>query len=271
MAEDIELPAEEGQDEGQDLPFRSTIGTEGLPEDPPEEPEKPAPAPDPTVEDLKKQLATLSEVVGVQKQWIEQKKQEPRVVHQPVQAPPTPTITREQLADLFVTDPVAASAYISSRAVDEVRSNYETRMQSFAASAAQTTENAAKQRFADDFADFGDEILQQMAMATMEERANPAVWELVIDRTRGKNVDKVVERKMAALQAKQKDEAQKAERERVAAASSSRTRRVSAAPDTPSNGTNGTYGLTAEQQRVAQIGGLTFKEYADGLKLQRGR
>lgn len=115
---------------------------------------------------------------------------------QPVAAAPIePTekpLTKEELAELFGKDPVAAIEYMQTKSVKTVEDNLVKRLQPLVAGNASTLEEQMRQKYPDEFKVFGDQIRDFVSKADKATFANAQNWEDMISWMRGKNFDKMV-------------------------------------------------------------------------------
>lgn len=251
-----------------DVPSSLSVGTDFLDEEPEPEPEKSA-NPEPTDD-----LAILRQTVEIQKGLLEEMRKKPSAAPAAPAAPipqaQPQNYTIEDLRKLAEEDPIQAMAFLAARAKDEAIRNLEGRIGSFASAGAVTAEAHARAQFPDVFEHYGDEVRELVQGLDPVQRADPQAWANVAKYVRGGHIDEIITRRTAEAEAKTKAEAQKAEADRVAAASrGGRTGRREAA----SAGGDKTYGLSAEQRRAAEVGGMTLEEYARVLNsmTRRGR
>lgn len=112
----------------------------------------------------------------------------------PVEAAKAPT--KEQLAELFQSDPVAALELYGNHVATNVINNLEQRIGPLRQGSAQAAEREAKERYKDEFALFGDQIEGiKKGLADPSVLSQPQSWDDLMAYVRGQpqNFDKLYE------------------------------------------------------------------------------
>lgn len=171
---------------------------------------------------------------------------------------PEPELTKEQIAELYQKDPIAAIEYMSAQAERRVQQNVEKRLGTLVSGTATAAEQAARIKYPDEFALFGDQITATVkALPHKEPLSQPQAWDDLVAYIRGKgdNLDKLFEFRINKTKGKQAADAQAAQ----AAAAGPATQSTTRAPASPAAGAEG---LDALELEVAGKMGLSPQEYA---------
>lgn len=189
---------------------------------------------------------------------------------QPVVLPSTPApepikkLTKEELAGMFETDPIAAVAYMQDIAIQDASMQFERRFGSLSAGASVTAETRMREKYAAEFELFGDQI-KQIAASVPDKSAlaNPEGWEHIVSFVRGKpgNFEKLLEHRTARQAEAAAIAAREAQSFSAGASFSAASARPAAAPSAAPSG-GGNYGLDAEELKAAANMGIDPKEYA---------
>jgi hypothetical protein len=185
-------------------------------------------------------------------------------------APQPPQYTEAQINELFQESPARAMAFLAMRAKEEAEANVHARYSSHFNSSANMAEASARTKHADVFNDYGNEVAAEMNKLDVSLRANPQVWDQAVEMVKGRHLDAIVEKRIAARETAAREAAQAKEATLVGSAAatvrngSARTQAPVGAPATQ------TYGLTAAQLRAAEVGGMSPEDYAKTLKAMRG-
>ena len=227
--------------------------------EPEPEPEPAPPATDPTaeLEALRREAAALREGLQV-KSKIEAERGSQPAPQAPAPAPQQ-EITEQALREMWDQDPVRASALMSSRIADARASNLDTRLSTMLKASTAIVEAQVASRYAEDFADYGDEIRDVVRQFAPENQVEPSAWDAAVQIVRGRHMDDIVAKKMAAVLAKQGEEARAAQARNTGFSGTGRSGggRAPAAPKADNY-----HGLSPEQRRVADTIGVSYKEYA---------
>jgi len=177
--------------------------------------------------------------------------------------PPAPTgpapMTEQELRQLHDEDPVRASAVLASRIVDARAQNLDARMSTMIAASTAIVESQVQARFAEDFADYGDEIRQMMQQVSPELRLEPANWEKVIRMVRGAHLDEIIEKRTKAATQKAAEDARQAQSRSAGFSGTGRA----AAPSTGGTAKGDQFfGLSEAQRRAADAIGVSYKDFA---------
>lgn len=170
-----------------------------------------------------------------------------------------PPMTEQELRQLHDEDPVRASAVLASRIADARVQNLDARMSTMLAASAAVVEAQVASRFADDFADYGDEIRQVMQQVSPEHRIEPGSWEQAIRLVRGAHLDEIIEKRTKAATAKLAEEARQVQSR---SAGFSGTGRASAPTSGGSARGDQFFGLSEAQRRAADSIGVSYKDFA---------
>lgn len=140
-------------------------------------------------------------------------------------APPPPEQpkekTREEIAEMFQSDPLAAIEYAQEQSARKLLSHIETRFGSVVSAQAQSAETQAREKYKDEFALFPDDIKKFMdGIPNKQAFQNPAAWDDMIAYIRGVNFDKFME-----FKTKPKEKAREAEIENVGFSGTTRSER----------------------------------------------
>ena len=178
----------------------------------------------------------------------------------PPAAPAGPTpMTEQELRQLHDEDPVRASAVLASRIADARVANLDTRMATMLAASAAIVESQVAARFADDFADYGDEIRHVMQQVSPENRIDPNSWEQAVRLVRGAHLDEIIEKRTKAATQRAAEEARQAQVRQAGFSGSGR-----AAPSGSATSARGDqfFGLSDAQRRAADAIGVSYKDFA---------
>jgi hypothetical protein len=108
-------------------------------------------------------------------------------------------LTNEELKELHDTDPLKAIEYMNERAVKRAERNLETRLAPIMAGSTSSAEAAARQRYPEEFALFGDQISRLVSEMPNAKTVftNPQAWDDAISWVRGKseNLERLFERR----------------------------------------------------------------------------
>lgn len=132
-------------------------------------------------------------------------------------APPPPTpkeekeLSKEELAELYKEDPLAAIEYMQARAIKTVETNITQRLQPLVHGNASTLKDQMRAKYPDEFAVFGDQIEEFVSKADKSTFSVAGNWEDMIAWMRGKNFDKLVEHKTSKKREKETADAQAAQ------------------------------------------------------------
>ncbi len=178
--------------------------------------------------------------------------------------PALPRLTKEQLAEKFETDPIEAVAYMQEIAIQDASQQFERRFGSLTHSAATTAEAEARKLYPDEFALFGDEI-KTITNGVPDKNilANPEGWKLIVSTVRGKpdNFEKIIEvRAKKAAEAAARAAYDGQDGAAGTSFSTSTVRPISSAPS--AGGDQGDFGLAADEKHVADVMGMSYKDYA---------
>lgn len=105
-----------------------------------------------------------------------------------------PAPTKEQLAELFTNDPVAAMEVYGQHVAQSVLRNLEQRIGPLAQGSAQAAERQAREKFKDEFELFGDQITQiKSQLPDPSVLSQPQSWDDLVSYVRGQpqNFDKL--------------------------------------------------------------------------------
>lgn len=137
-------------------------------------------------------------------------------------------LTNEELAALHAEDPLRAMQVMQEQADRRAQKNLDIRLAPIAAGAAAQVEQAARTKYADEFALFGDQISQLAAQIPNAKQVltNPAAWDDLISLIRGRpgNFDKIIEHKSSGRQLITQRQAQEQQQESVGFTESSNVR-----------------------------------------------
>ena len=120
-------------------------------------------------------------------------------------------LTKEELAELYKEDPLAAIEYMQARATKAVEANITQRLQPLVHGNASTLEDQMRSKYPDEFAVFGDQIKDFVSKADKATFSVAGNWEDMIAWMRGKNFDKLVDHKTAKKREKETADAQAAQ------------------------------------------------------------
>lgn len=193
---------------------------------------------------------------------------QPVIVQAPAAPKEEPLLTKEQLAELFETDPIGAVAYMQEKAVKEAEANIEKRFSGLTHGSMSMAEQSAKSRFADEFALFGDDI-KRITNAMLDKTALGSVegWENVISYVRGRpgNFEKYIEHK-TKVNAEAAAAAARAEQEKLVGFQPRPAAGVG--PSSPAPGAQSSEGLDETEQKIADgfIAQGVFKTRAEYKK-----
>lgn len=193
------------------------------------------------------------------------------VLEQPRQQAQEVTLSKEQLSELFQSDPIAAVAYMNDKLYRQASGDIERRLAPLSAGAASAAEQTARARYADEFALFGPEISEIAKNITDKSfLGSPAAWEQIVSFVRGKegNFDKLVEHKAKKQADKAREDAQEIQR-KVAGFNPPPT--AGGAPTEGSKAAPNTAGLDETERRIADgfIASGVFKDYSEYAKWQK--
>ncbi|HEY6022406.1 MAG TPA: hypothetical protein VIY48_21865 [Candidatus Paceibacterota bacterium] len=138
----------------------------------------------------------------------------------PVVAPPEPKpepeLTREQLRELYETDPLAAIEAMQRQALVKAESHLQARLEPLISGAGQSAEQIARTKFPEEFEVLSDEI-KQMVESLPDKRmlSQPGNWEQLVTYVRGQHMDKMFNHRMAKATT---TAAEDARREQIASA-----------------------------------------------------
>jgi hypothetical protein len=138
----------------------------------------------------------------------------------PVAAPPEPKpepeLTREQLRELYETDPLAAIEAMQRQALVKAESHLQARLEPLISGAGQSAEQIARTKFPEEFEVLSDEI-KQMVESLPDKRmlSQPGNWEQLVTYVRGQHMDKMFNHRMAKATT---TAAEDARREQIASA-----------------------------------------------------
>jgi hypothetical protein len=190
-----------------------------------------------------------------------------------VNAPQAPIeITPEKIRELLLSDkPEQGVALMLDTALRARDQNYQQRIQGVTQSAGLIAFEGAKQRHAEDFADFGEDIVaaaQQLDPATL---SSPAMWDDIVSWVRGqpKNKDKWLQRELKKLDDQRKESARTTQQQRAGVTSAGSRRGSGVVSGTGSGAGDPSYGLTAEELRHAEMIGVTAKDWAEEKRRMR--
>jgi len=127
--------------------------------------------------------------------------QQPSAPPAPVAAPEPKELSREEISELYATDPIKAIEVMQNQAISKVAKQYEVRLEPLFSGTSNVAEQMAKTRYAEVFEILGPEIDAVIKEIGGRERLTSAKsWDDVVSYVRGqpKNFDKLVERRMAA-------------------------------------------------------------------------
>jgi hypothetical protein len=130
------------------------------------------------------------------------------VVQQPKEEPKE--LTDEELAELHSRDALAAIRYMNARALRTIEQNFDKRLGGLVGGAAATAESAARTKYPEEFALFGDQIkAMTAALPSKEPLSQPQAWEDMVSYIRGQpaNFDKLVAHRAEKSRAKLEEDA----------------------------------------------------------------
>lgn len=178
-----------------------------------------------------------------------------------VQRPdPTPELTKEQLAELFQNDPIAAMDAISQQTTRRVAAQYEERLQPLLRGNVDSAERRAREQYADEFTLFGKDIDSIVAQIPGGRAAmvSDAAWSDLIALIRGRpgNFEKILDHKTTKS-------APRPTREEVAEGNSGVSMRSTSQGRAPASQGK----LDATQLEIADKLGLSPEEYINWSKV----
>lgn len=171
-------------------------------------------------------------------------------------------LTDDELATLYDESPIKAIQAMQEQAERRASRNLESRLAPLAAGTAATVEAAARAKYADEFALFGDQITA-IASQIPNARAvlsSGAAWDDLIALVRGRagNFDKLIEHKTQQRQQPVREAARTEQRESVGFSDSGGSRGRIASSEA---------GLDATQREIASNLGMTPAEYIKWSKI----
>lgn len=137
-------------------------------------------------------LRTSEESRLTMKSALETRQPVPAPVVEPVEEP---VMTREQLAELYATDPIAAMEKVTEIAEARATKNFNTRLGQMESSGMSLAENWARQEFPDEFKLFGAELSEFVKKFPAATFSTKKGWEDAVSFVRGQrgNFEKLVE------------------------------------------------------------------------------
>lgn len=119
------------------------------------------------------------------------------------QEPEVPNITREQIQELYEKDPIEAMELVNNLAIARAEKHMNNRFGQLVSSVSDTTENWAKQEFADEFKVLGKEI-EEFRRSLPDQRVftSKKGWEDLVSYVRGQrgNYEKLMDYKQGGRQ-----------------------------------------------------------------------
>lgn len=184
-------------------------------------------------------------------------------VERPAETPPEPKKTKEELAALMQSDPIAAIAYMQGESMKIVTENFERRFGSLMKGSESTAESLARQKYPTEFEMFGTQINEFIATLPEANRASlgtTAGWDDLISWFRGRpgNFEKL----SAKLVEKQTNAAAIAAQAAQAAGAGATIRSEVRSPQASGGGQ-----LDATEKEIAKTLGLTDAEYITWRKV----
>lgn len=240
----------------QSLAALDAAGGDDEPEEKPK-PELPAP-PDPNeLETLRRERDALREGLQVRTRMEAERASTPAPA--PTPAPEAP-LTEAQVRQMYDEDPVRASALMASRIVDARAQNLDTRMATMLRASAAIVESQVSARHTDAFAKYGDEIRDVVRQFSPENQIDPNAWDTAVQLVRGRHMDDEIAARVAAELEKRGAEARAAQAKTSGFSGTGRAAGARGGTVTPTADQH--FGLSAEQRKVADTMGVTYKEYA---------
>jgi hypothetical protein len=192
----------------------------------------------------------------------------PVVIREEPKPAAEPQLSKEELAQLFESDPIAAVAYMNDRAMKTAEQYFNSRFGSLASGASSMAEQSARAKYSTEFELFGDEI-KKIAAAIPDKSALGTIegWDNLIGYVRGKgeNFDKLLEHRRAKEATKAAEEARQAQE---ATAGFSPAPRATNSGSPKGGGQSTDAGLDDTERRIAQrfIDDGVFKDFAEYKK-----
>lgn len=179
---------------------------------------------------------------------------------EPVAAAPVaePEVSDEQLAEMYVADPVKAIRIAADQAAKRTERNLSSRMGGLFEGASSIVEQQAREKYKLEFELFEDDIKQVIQNVPNAKQAlsTQQAWDDLVQYVRGKgtNVDKLIERKLADRRSGAQDR-----QARDAGASLTSSRGAAPAEN---------HGLDKTQMEIADNLGMTYADYAKWSKVR---
>lgn len=133
----------------------------------------------------------------------------------PVAAPeskPEPELTKEQLRELYDTDPLAAIEAMQRQALTRAEAHLQARLEPLISGAGQSAEQMARTKFPEEFEVLGEEIKQMVdSMPDKRILSQPGNWEQLVTFVRGQHQDKMFNHRLAKVNNDAAAEARKAQ------------------------------------------------------------
>lgn len=162
-------------------------------------------------------------------------------------------LTKEELKELYDTDPLAAIEVMNAQAIDRAAEHFSKRLEPIMTGGAQTAENAARAKYPDEFAVFEKEIKEVVASMDQSSLSSLGTWDNLIAFTRGKDYMRLVNH--VTKRETDKRAAEALEAERGGAGFSATSTRRAPAP------VGGKMVLDATQKEIAANLKMTDEEY----------
>jgi len=194
------------------------------------EPQKAEPpkaeAPAPSAEDPR--VKALEEALRISEEA--RKKQEELLASFKPQPQPQRELSKEELAELYSRDPVAAIEYLQARSMKVIEENLSKRLEPLMSGGMLAAKQAAMAKYKDEFELFGKDIeaLLSDPRISRESLSSPQAWDDLIAYVRGRpgNLEKLIEYKVA----KEKESVRQQVQEREAAIAGAHARSDIRAP-----------------------------------------
>lgn len=183
----------------------------------------------------------------------------------PAAEPEPEPLTEEAFAQMYEENPTKALMLMAERVASTTERNVLARIAPMQAGARSAAENAAKQKYADEFEILGPEIEAVVKkIPNPSYLSNPGAWDDVMAYVRGQNIDKIIEHKMKKVSAGAENTART---EQINSTGFTSTRPIAAAPAGGSDPSH--FGLDETERKVADTLNQSYKDYARYKKMGR--
>ncbi len=220
-----------------------------------------------TAADVLAQLTSMGEALKLSEQARKQAETNAQLALQARAPEPPPVeepqeLTEEALKELYDNDPLKAIALMNDQAIRRAEKNLSARLDPLFSGTAAQVEAAARSKYQDEFALFGDQITQ-MASQIPNAKAvlgNPAAWDDLVSLVRGRpgNLERLIEKKTAGAATQQRQTAQQQQVETMGFSDNGGTR--------PRSG-SGMTSLDSIQAEIADKLGMSHADYIKWSKV----